>query len=481
MSALADAIRRGRPRLDLTRESPFAGLHRRHASVVDVVAQSIAATAPAGVMLVHPGALFGRSGSLAFTELLLTVGLVVAVALVVGMFSRRISSTGSLYTFTTRGLGPWAGIVGGSALAVGYLAIAMSTLSSGAMRIAGLVTSEPRSGSGVAVAVMAVTSVVTAGVIARGLRMSTRILLVLETIAVAAVLAIAFAALSSTGWDLAPLVPQPTQFSPDIVMLGVAFAIIGFVGFESGAALGPETRRPFASVPRGILVSVLATGAVVLVGTAAQLALVAAGDPAGPWASVAGIGWFVDLIVATSFLACSLAMTNAATRLAFALSREGVIPDVFGRVSPRGVPAAGAILIAFAVFAVPAAVLLLGGSRDDLRVVTSPAGMIGFLVAYALVCVAAPVFLARIGELTIGAAVLSGVAGAILPAVLGTAVVSTAGTNPVGLVAVLGILGLVCAAGMVRLRRGTGVIERVGVHDWAVAADTIGGGGEGSR
>lgn len=481
MSALADAIRRGRPRLDLTRDSPFAGLRRRHASVVDVVAQSIAATAPAGVMLVHPGALFGRSGSLAFTELLLTVGLVIAVALVIGLFSRRISSTGSLYTFTTRGLGPWAGIVGGSALAMGYLAIAMSTLSSGAMRIAGLVTSEPRSIAGVAVAVMAGTTVVTAGVIARGLRMSTRILLVLETIAVAAVLAISFATLSSTGWDLAPLVPRPAEFSPDIVLVGVAFALIGFVGFESGAALGPESRRPFASVPRGILVSVVATGAVVLVGTAAQLALVAADDPAGQWASAAGIGWFVDLIVATSFLACSLAMTNAATRLAFALSREGVIPGVFGRVSLRGVPAASAILIAFVVLAVPATVLLLGGTRDDLRTVTSPAGVIGFLVAYALVCVAAPVFLARIGELTTGAAVLSTVAGAALLAVLGTAVVSTAATNPMGLVAVLGILAIVSAAGMMRLRRGTGVIERVGVHDWAVASDTIGGDGEGPR
>src|SRR5690606_27092013 len=105
----------------------------------------------------------------------------------------------------------------------------------------------------------------------------------------------------------------------------------------------------------------------------------------------------------------------------------------------------------------------------------------GFLVAYALVCVAAPVFLARIGELTIGAAVLSGVAGAALLAVLSTAVVSTSDTNPVGLVAVLGILGVVSAAGMVRLRRGAGVIERVGVHDWAVASDTIGGDGEGSR
>src|SRR5690606_11007930 len=105
------------------------------------------------------------------------------------------------------------------------LAIAMSTLSSGATRIASLVSSEPRSISGVTVAVMAGTTVITAGVIARGLRMSMRILLVLETIAVAAVLAISLVALASTGWQLALLAPQPADFSPDIVMLGIAFAI----------------------------------------------------------------------------------------------------------------------------------------------------------------------------------------------------------------------------------------------------------------
>ena len=46
-SALADAIEQARPRRDLGGSSPFAGLRRRHAHTVDVVAQSVAATAPA--------------------------------------------------------------------------------------------------------------------------------------------------------------------------------------------------------------------------------------------------------------------------------------------------------------------------------------------------------------------------------------------------------------------------------------------------
>ena len=115
----------------------------------------------------------------------------------------------------------------------------------------------------------------------------------------------------------------------------------------------------------------------------------------------------LDAIVAVSFLACALAMTNAATRLAFAMSREGLLPPMFGVVSRRGVPARGGIVLAALVTAVPLAVLALGGTREAMRAVTSPASVVGFILAYALLCAAAPVFLARIGELTAPAAVLA--------------------------------------------------------------------------
>ena len=61
------------------------------------------------------------------------------------------------------------------------------------------------------------------------------------------------------------------------------------------------------------------------------------------------------------FLACALAMTNAATRLAFAMSREGLLPTALGRVSRRGVPAIGGLILAATVTAVPVAVLAAGG------------------------------------------------------------------------------------------------------------------------
>lgn len=479
MSALAEAIRRARPRTDLGESSPFAGLRRRHARTIDVVAQSVAATAPAGVLLIHPGAAFARSGSFAFVDIAITITLIVGVALVIGMFARRVTSTGSLYTFAARGLGTHAGLVAGTALGIGYVAVAMNTLGSASARVAQLVAATPQPPAWIASVLMVGFGGLIALVVARGLRMSTRMLLIVESIAVLAVLALSIAALSLTRWDLGLLVPRPDDVSLDAIVTGVAFALIGFVGFESGTALGPETRRPFAAVPRGILVSVGATGLVMLVGTAAQLSIVADSPGAASLAGIVGLPWLIDAIVAISFLACALAMTNAATRLAFAMSREGLLPAAFGRTSRRGVPAVGGVLLAAIVTAAPLTVVLAGGTRHDLRIVTSPASILGFIVAYTLVCAAAPVFLGRIGELTMRVAVLSAVPFVGLVAVLAFYVTAALRDNPAGFLWAAGAIVVLIGFAAMRLARHPSVAARIGVHDWPVDADCIDGPGRG--
>ncbi|WP_109211476.1 MULTISPECIES: APC family permease [Microbacterium] len=473
-SALADAIEMARPRNDLGSASPFSGLRRRHAHTVDVVAQSVAATAPAGVLLVHPAAAYARSGSFAFLDIAITITLVVGVGLVIGMFARRIASTGSLYTFAVRGLGSHVGLIAGAALGIGYIAVAINTLTAGSLRLASLIGGDTPS-PWLTIALITGFGAVIAFVVARGLRMSTRMLLVLESVAVVTVLGLSIAALSLTRWDVGLLVPRAADFSLEAVITGVAFALIGFVGFESGAALGPETRRPFAAVPRAVMVSVGATGLVMLVGTAAQLSIVAERPGAASLSAVTGLSRLIDLIVAISFLACALAMTNAATRLAFAMSREGLLPRSFGVVSRRGVPAIGGILLTAAITAVPVTVLAWGGSRQDIRIVTAPASILGFVLAYALVCAAAPFFLARIGELTVRAVVLSALPLGGLLCVLGFYLAATIRDNLAGLVWAVGILGAVVVAGSLRVARHPRVAARIGVHDWPTDADCIDG------
>jgi len=124
---------------------------------------------------------------------------------------------------------------------------------------------------------------------------------------------------------------------------------------------------------------------------------------------------------------------------------------------------------------VPVTILAVGGSRQDMRIVTSPASIIGFVLAYALVCAAAPVFLARIGELTVRAVAICALPLAGLLCVLGFYLAATLHDNPGGLLWAAGILAVVVGAGSLRLARHPRVAARIGVHDWPIDSDCIEG------
>jgi hypothetical protein len=98
---------------------------------------------------------------------------------------------------------------------------------------------------------------------------------------------------------------------------------------------------------------------------------------------------------------------------------------------------------------------------------------LGFLAAYLLVCVAAPRFLARIGELTRGIVLASVLASVALVAIL-VVVLANAGTGLLITVAALAALGL---GGWFVLRRRRGAALRaMGVYDETTTADVLAAG-----
>ncbi|WP_022894648.1 APC family permease [Agromyces subbeticus] len=487
MRALERAIAERQPIAGLETTSPVHGLRRRTIGGWDVTGQSVAAVAPAGVVLVNPLALGERAGSFAFVSLLVTLGIAVLLALTISVFARRIASTGSLYTFVARGLGPVAGIVAGVALALGYGGIAASTLMNASRRSVSLIGhatgAEPP--GWLLPAVIVGFGVIITTVIACGLRLSTRVMLVIEILAVAMILTVSIVVLNSTGWNLADLVPDlSAPFDPGAVLAGVGVALVAFIGFESGTGLGPETRRPLATIPRALLWTVLGVGVVYLIGAAAQLSGDAA-PSAGPMdlplvslaadAGLSGLGPLIDLIIALSFLACALASTTALVRLAFAMSREQLLPAAFGRTWKRfGTPALGAAIIAAGVTAVPCVWIAATGAGEGLRSYTSPAAVCGYIAASVLLCIAAPVFLVRIGEFTWRSALFALICAGALASALAHYVVTANESLAPGLVlaVVLGTIAVVAC--LFRMRR-LGIADRLGLYDSPVASDSIGG------
>ena len=150
-----------------------------------------------------------------------------------------------------------------------------------------------------------------------------------------------------------------------------------------------------------------------------------------------------------SFFACALATTTALVRVLFSLSRDGVAAAALGRTHGRfrtpHVALAGALPVVVGVLVGP---LAAGVPVGVALVALLTLATCGFLVAYLLVCLAAPVFLHRIGELTWPAVAATAV---IVPILLVVLVAFVAGSPPSALL----LAGLAAARrGLVRLAAG---------------------------
>jgi amino acid transporter len=120
--------------------------------------------------------------------------------------------------------------------------------------------------------------------------------------------------------------------------IGLFFAFWSWVGFESAAMYGEESRTPTKIIPRATMLSVVGIGVfyvivswAAIVGTGPQRAIALAQNPdtsgqiffgpveqyLGPWA----VGLFEFLMVTSAF-ACTMAFHNCASRYIYAIGRE---------------------------------------------------------------------------------------------------------------------------------------------------------------
>ena len=257
MTALARAIARPAPVAGFGDRSPLHGLERRRIGVVDLAAQSVAAVAPAAaattVVLLVAGFAPGATVAAIVAAAILSLG----VARTISQFARRLAATGALYTYTARGLGTRAGLAAGAAILTGYGAVAMFALLGGAYYatylVAGLWPSIDRAlvtalfvvGQGVLVAL----------VLVRGIRISARAALVVESLSVALIVVLLVALLVQIGpIDLttiagtggAPI--DPTAFAAAAVIELTAFG-----GFGFAATLRVESVSPLCNVPSAVM------------------------------------------------------------------------------------------------------------------------------------------------------------------------------------------------------------------------------------
>ncbi|MCY7286729.1 MAG: amino acid permease, partial [Cryobacterium sp.] len=190
-----------------------------------------------------------------------------------------------------------------------------------------------------------------------------------------------------------------------------------------------------------------------------------------------GIGLLLDLSIAASFLACVIASTTALVRVLFTLAREGVLPSRFGRTHARfRTPVTAAAVAVGTVTVGLITAILLSGSVWTAMTILIVGAASGYITAYLLVCLAAPVFLWRLGELTVWPVVRALTAALLLGAVLSVFLVAESATErAAGVWVFLATLLVGISFCVVRLIRDPWLRHTVGVYDVPVAIDTLGG------
>ncbi|WP_159502485.1 APC family permease [Microbacterium sp. 18062] len=489
MTALERAISRPDPVSGFGVRSPLHGLARRSVGFFDVLAQSVSAVAPSAAATTVVLLIAGVAPSAIVPAVLIAGVLSLLVARTVSQFARRFAAAGSVYTYTARGMGPGPGLAAGAAIVVGYGAVAMFTLLGGAYYTTLLLGAfwPAAQGPAAVAAVLVAEAALLVLLLVRGIRISARVALVIEVVSVALIVALLVALLVQMGpIDPAVLLPSD-DVSPAALAAGALIALTAFVGFESAATLGVEARTPLRTVPRAIAWTVLVSVCLYLLSAVTQVAGFAAiggtlADSVSPINELAvafglgGWGVVADVGIAASFLACAIGSTTALSRVLFTMGRDHVLPGVVGRTHRRWGTPVGALVVSLPVVTLVPLALVLGGV--DVRAamhLTIALGGAGYIVAYVLVCVAAPLFLRRIGELTPGAVVTAVVSAVALTAALVAffAVDAASGGGVIWLVVLTAIAA--CTAIVWRMRRGGVSLEGIGTYDEPVVAQVLGG------
>src|SRR3954465_331445 len=232
--------------------SPAAGLRRNATGLTGAVIMSAAIMGPAVSTFFNPQFSMPFSGEATpFVYLACLIATLIAASGIVAM-ARELPSAGAFSTYGARGLGPRAGFVTGGLMFVAYALLPPAEV--------GLIGSYLQSTFRTefdANIPWWIIGLIPAGLMVflafEGIRSSLRTALVLFSVEVAIVLALAVIIVVQGGADgltLHPLTPGASSHGFSGLTTGFVFAALSFVGFEAAATLGDEVTEPRRGLPR---------------------------------------------------------------------------------------------------------------------------------------------------------------------------------------------------------------------------------------
>jgi amino acid transporter len=273
------------------------------------------------------------------------------VASSIGQLAKQIPSAGGLYAYVTRALGPHAGFMVGWAFLLFEPLVAPLLFLIFAWATTDVVKNEwGWSYTGQWWIWIVLAAAVVFVLTYFGVRLSTEAGVILGIFEIGIFVALAVWMIFSNFGDNTGQVFNPTHAEAGTyngVFKGMVFAILAFIGFEASAPLGEEAKNPRWTVPRAVVLSAFGIGLFYVLCSYAWV--IGTGFPnftkdtlaqADPWRHLGRVFWsggwvLVWLAILNSAIANSNAGVNAATRIIYALGRNGALPRVFARTHPR--------------------------------------------------------------------------------------------------------------------------------------------------
>ncbi|MFJ8587229.1 APC family permease [Streptomyces sp. NPDC093595] len=321
--------------------------------LVGVVFMAVATAAPITAMTgnlpiaVGFGNGTGAPAGYLFATLVLTVFSVGYVAM-----AKRITAAGAFYGYISHGLGRIAGMASGLLAVLAYIVFEASIV--GVFAYFARTTVAAQLGVDLpwilyAAAMLAVTAVLAYF----DINLTAKALGVMLVAEVAVLFAVATAVLVKGGGpDGIPFEPvnPANAFTGTSAGLGLFFAFWSWVGFESTAMYGEESRDPKRVIPRATLASVIGVGVFYVYvswmtiagnGLDGAAGVSASANPLDlffdPTRSFIG-AWAVDAfqwLLLTGSFACGMAFHQCASRYLYAIGREGFLHPALGRTHPE--------------------------------------------------------------------------------------------------------------------------------------------------
>ena len=319
---------------------------KRALTVPDMIAYGLIFMVPIAPFGIY-GDVFNGSGGMPSLVYLIGMVAMIFTAVSYATLSREFPVSGSVYGYTSRGVGKGVGFVTGWTMLLDYMLVPTLLYVVAAQAMSGLIPGVPTLVWGL------IFVVFNTFVNVRGIELTAllnRIALVAEIIVLVVFLVMGIWWLAtdplSNGFTLQPFYNAET-FSMDLVMGAVSLGVLSFLGFDAIATLSEEAKDAKRGPSRAMVISLLLVGVMFMAQTYIAGCLspdgaVFADDPDNAFylvASIAGGKFLYALCAVATAIAWgifdALAAQTAIARILYAMSRDRLMPKALAKIHDK--------------------------------------------------------------------------------------------------------------------------------------------------